>query len=372
MSFLCINEQEMPKPIRMLLSGGITRAIKKNAPFCLMVQLNKECKAGCRYCYASSDDFTDTRLKTGNVFKLIDEAWDLGIRIIFWWGGDPLLHPDWYEILSYSAKKRFVNSIILPGLISKEDARKLVELKLGLTVGIQLDTIDPGIYRLVSKNPASLEERIKGCHNLLAAGFPGQQLIGHIILSRPSCRGVERTIDWFIDEIGVSFVSLGTYKDQKFMKVKKDFEPGLSEKRKAAAYRDKRLGNYLSKLGSADLGSTLCRTVFTVHADGAVSPCLYLYDFPKGNIYRQSIAEIFEKNQDELLFNYEIKGPCSGCKDYKSVCIGCRADAYHYTGDVRAANPKCFKNPDAKEYYSSFENKPRSHANEREEKKTII
>ncbi len=91
-----------------------------------------------------------------------------------------------------------------------------------------------------------------------------------------------------------------------------------------------------------------------------------LYDFPKGNVYRQSLADILEKNQDELLFNYEIKGSCSGCKDYKSVCIGCRADAYHYTGDVRAANPKCFKNPDAKEYYSSPGNKPPIHANERE------
>ena len=90
-----------------------------------------------------------------------------------------------------------------------------------------------------------------------------------------------------------------------------------------------------------------------VEANGNVLPCDFLPEFAVGNIFERSLTDIVEENKDVLTHQFEVKGYCAQCENnlVHDVCRGCRANAHIYLGDYQAADPCCWMNPEAKEYY---------------------
>ncbi|MFQ5904788.1 MAG: SPASM domain-containing protein, partial [Candidatus Binatia bacterium] len=120
--------------------------------------------------------------------------------------------------------------------------------------------------------------------------------------------------------------------------------------KKACEYRAKKLGDYWLRIGSSDGSQFYCRTNVSLKVTGDICPCGVMPQKAVGNIYRESLVEIFEKHRDYLMFNEQIKGACGSCSN-KDVCFGCRANAYHYLGDELASDPKCWLNPETEELY---------------------
>lgn len=132
-----------------------------------------------------------------------------------------------------------------------------------------------------------------------------------------------------------------------------ELEPGLSEVRRANEYLARKLGQDWLRKGATPLASLFCQTDLSILATGDVLPCGYWPpELRVGNIFGRGIGEIFAENRDRILLRHEIKGKC-GCCENNPVCIGCRANAYHYLGDEWESDPKCWLNPEAKEYYLS-------------------
>lgn len=78
-------------------------------------------------------------------------------------------------------------------------------------------------------------------------------------------------------------------------------------------------------------------------------PCTFFQEMVVGNIYRESLPEIFRRERELLMFDFEVTGPCGQCES-SDLCFGCRANAWLFTGDMRASNPKCWINPQAVEH----------------------
>jgi len=138
-----------------------------------------------------------------------------------------------------------------------------------------------------------------------------------------------------------------TFRTEGFARLEKYryLEPSLSEYRWAFEYRAGKLGdeNFL-RLGSAD-GKAICKNYILVKDDGDVVPCTFMQDKVVGNVHRESLADILERERDTLLFNFDIKGYCGEECDSRDICFGCRANALHFTGDIQASDPKCWHNP---------------------------
>ena len=161
-------------------------------------------------------------------------------------------------------------------------------------------------------------------------------------------------MDWFVDEMNAGFVCLLPFKTVGLARNSglEYLEPSSSEVKEAYEYRAHKLGdsNWL-RLGTTD-GRVLCKSYIQVKDDGDVIPCSLMQDVVVGNIYQESLVDIFHKNRDTLLFNFEIKGPCGNCEN-NDLCHGCRANAFYFNGDMEASDPKCWWNPESKEYASS-------------------
>jgi radical SAM protein with 4Fe4S-binding SPASM domain len=101
-----------------------------------------------------------------------------------------------------------------------------------------------------------------------------------------------------------------------------------------------------------DWGKHQCSSLLTLFCDGSVMPCGQLpREFAVGNFYQQGLGNIVREHHTVIARgDLTIKGQCAICEN-NDICWGCRASAYHYLGDIEASDPKCWRNPAAKETY---------------------
>ena len=328
------------------------KALEENRAYSVSIKLTEKCSGGCNYCYINSSEQGERYLDAERVFKLIEEIKEIRAEMILWHGGDPLLHPKWFEFSQYAGDIGISVSTLSSGIIPKREAKRLSQLHQANrmeTVGLHLDTINPEAYNQINFQPKTLDLKIQGYYNLLEAGFPPQGIFPILTLTKPVCETIEETIDWFVDEMGAKDICFCTFEPAGFGNINSHLEPSIADLQRACEYRAKRLGEHYLRIGTTDVGSLLCRTYFGITFNGDVIPCVQLPELSMGNIYEKGLKEIFDSRRDEILFNFDVHGPCAHCKN-SDVCYGCRASAYHYLGDIKASDPKCWLNTEAKAY----------------------
>lgn len=344
---LCVGSyvlQEFTSPERR-------KHMEEGKIYSLEMELIQKCAGACAYCFASSTGVSDDILPKEKVREILDDGYELGARYVMFSGGDPLLHPDLYDLCSYAKEKGMLTCILTASLISKEQARQLVNLNPN-EIGIHIDTIHQETYNKIHTDPKTLEMKIRGFKNLLEAGYPSNRTFPLITMTKPSASRIEETVDWFVDEMGADHMCYLPLKPQGFGKEKlKNWEPSLSDLTRAVEYRAKKLGADWLKIGVSDAAMPACRTNVVINPNGNISPCALLSELHVGNVYKERFKDIVENNKDKLLFQFEIKGFCGEECENRDYCFGCRSNAHHYTGDITASDPRCFMNPEAKEHY---------------------
>lgn len=351
---ICVNPvTSYGTPMGELLCDPTTlERVNEVRPYILEFEITNRCAGSCKYCLSSSTDVKDTSLPREKILEILEDSWEIGIRQMDWTGGDIFTHPDWYDMAQYAAQKGFRNQIQASGLISRRDAKRLYNLRESIcSVTVHIDTLVQEDYNELHDNPATLAHKIQGYRNLLETGFPPEKTAGIITFSRPAARSIEQTIDWYVDQMGAPAICFTQFMTTGFGVKNRHLEPSLAEVKRAMEYRAQKLGSHWLRIGASDIGMFFCRTAISIKCYGDVTPCQCLDDLAVGSVYRKRLTQIFEENRDALLFNDRVKGFCGESCENRDVCFGCRARAYHYTGDVMASDPKCWLNPAAKEHY---------------------
>jgi radical SAM protein with 4Fe4S-binding SPASM domain len=325
---------------------------QKGKPGIFLIETTGKCLGSCSYCYSGSTGLgSGFTLPTERIKELLVEIKEVGAQAIYWTGGDALLHPDLFELMDYTQEVGLRNRIIQtnPMSITKEKAKKLVASGVE-TIGIHIDSIDPAIYSQVHTNPKTLEQKIRGYNNLLDAGYPPNQTWACICLTKQTIQSLEQTFEWFLN-MGASFISYIQFRPVGLAySGLEHLELSVSEQKWACEYRARMLDDpELLRLGSSDSRSC-CQNMVVIKDDGGVTPCPLCQDIVVGNIYQQSLVDIFNKNREALLFDFEIKGRCGDCEN-SDICFGCRANAFYMAGDITASDPRCWLNPDNKAEY---------------------
>lgn len=312
------------------------------------IEFTSKCAGSCIYCYSSSDNVLDHTISKEKLKEIVDIGVKMGVREIGLDGGDATAHPDWYEVASYIQDKGMLMEILPAGMVSKKTAKQLASLPFA-TVCHHLDSLNPDVYNKVHLNPRTRELRIKGYHNLLEAGVPAERIIPIITLTRHSAQTVEETFDWFVDEMGATFICMTIFRSEGFGSRFHDLEPSMTDIRKAYEYRVKKLGEHWRKIGTTDGSRYLCQGYVSIRYDGDIGCCAAIRDFTFGNIYKDDLQKVVERNREMIMFDFPIEGACGSCQN-EDLCFGCRANAYHYTGKLNAADPRCPWNPENPEF----------------------
>ncbi len=148
-NYKIINILDEPKYFN--ISSNIFDSNKSIAPFRYHIELTSKCNLSCSFCYKSCNDVK--KVDMINPISVLEILKNNGVAIIEITGGEPLLHPDIYEVLEYAVKNFLHTSILSNGILLNDKLICLLNSnKDRITLQIDLQSINEKRYLQITKN----------------------------------------------------------------------------------------------------------------------------------------------------------------------------------------------------------------------------
>jgi len=335
-------------------------------------EVTRSCNLACKHCRAEAHlDPYPGELDTDRAKALIDTFPETGSPIIIFTGGEPLLRPDIFELVSH-ANAKGLRCVMAPNgtLITAENAAKMRESGIQ-RCSISIDGPDAASHDEFRGVPGAFEGAMRGIQHMKDAGVEFQinttvtrnnlpvfkeiftlckdlgAAAWHIFLLVPTGRAAEieeqvigaeeyeQVLNWFYD-----------FRKQTDMHLKATCAPHYYRimrqraKEEGVAVTPDTFG--MDALSRGCLGGTgFC---FISHT-GVVQPCGYL-ELDCGNINQTPFPEIWRSSPQFLKLRNpaDYEGKCGVC-EYHRVCGGCRARAQTMKGHYLKEEPLCSYTP---------------------------
>lgn len=336
--------------------------------FChLQVNITSSCNMRCEHCRGDYSGRTNLSLKDFNAVLDFAENNVQENAPFLISGGEPLLHPNFKEIMVLLKERGFAfvsittnGSFLTPELLDFLDQLNFKNLR----VSISLDSLYREDHNKFRNNPRAYDDAINAIK--LVSKYPRIMGIVRATIKKNQLSQVPEIVD-LVYSLGAnvfsvsSIIPVGRAKGNKSLEFDakskkkliqtieglKDKYPSLIMdvndplrcliKKPREDWPDNVFGGCIAGIGS-----------FSVEPDGVLLPCPLMHN--------QIITNICGKNGEEILTTYSsskvihnllkrnLKGKCKNCK-LKNVCGGCRARAESFTGDYLDSDPECFYGP---------------------------
>lgn len=297
---------------------------KLSFPNRVTVELTNRCNISCTFCHRQVYDMDLGDMSADLFKKIIDEmAEHLPIKLVPFFRGEPLLHPQFMELMQYAKKKGigpiqvFSNGLAFDKRVSEDIIEAGVDF-----ISFSLDTLDEEIYK-VSRVHGKLEQSIENVKYLSS------------LCKKYAAMGKK------VPQIQVSTVDLEVYKagQKEFVEFWEPFVDTVriyEEHDENGGFVDPEVAKALSFLSERKP----CRKLFTdmiIYWDGSAALCNYDWDnnVNIGNVKDSSIKEVWNSSVYENLRAMHNSGNidgnimCSKCEHWKADYL-----ENHYLGQA--------------------------------------
>jgi radical SAM protein with 4Fe4S-binding SPASM domain len=332
------------------------------------------CNLRCVHCYAEGP-VEGNELSPAEGRGLIDDLAALGVPVLLFSGGEPLLREDIFDLIAHARRRGLRPSLSSNGtLIDAETARRLAEVGAAY-VGVSLDgreethdrfraergafaralaglraARDAGLrtgirFTLTRDNMSDLPELLalaereripRFClYHLVYAGR-GRTLSVRDLLAGERRRVIgdliEVTLDWCRRGVEIEVLTTDNHAD------------GVLVLRYLEEHRSERVGEVRELLRLAG-GCSAGRKFAQVDPWGNVHPCQFWPEVTMGNVREQPFSEIWRASHNETVARLRrmpatlVGERCGRCV-YREYCGGCRVRALS-RGDEWGDDPSC-------------------------------
>ncbi len=320
--------------------------------------LTDRCNLKCRHCRGMFKG----GLSTERARRLIDEMAELHPAWVIMEGGEPLLHPDLFELLEPMHDKKLQAHLITNGLLLTPEI--LARLKrLGVRVMVSIDGAVKETYEAIRQG-ANFETVVEKARSAAREGL--LEAINFTILKKnyKEIPGVFKMAE-SIGAPQITFIGLKpchNYPEELLSP--QEYEEAIrlvcqaAQKSKVefffdepffwAAVREWGLLVQKPAEGAGILYPETTACIFGeylfIEPSGEVKPCSF-GQLILGNVNEKSLVEIWQEALSMPLL-HQIKDPktkkgyCRSCR-YLVDCKGCRSRTFVLTGDWFAADPCC-------------------------------
>jgi mycofactocin radical SAM maturase len=332
-------------PLRQRFTSGL------DAPICLTWELTYACNLACVHCLSSSGRRDPMELTPAEACRIVDQLADMKVFYVNIGGGEPMLRPDFFDLVGYAVDQRVGVKFSTNGTrLTAEKARRLAGMDY---VDVQI-SIDGA---LASTNDAvrgegSFAAARAAMDNLAEANF-GQFKIS-VVVTRENVTQLDR-----FSEIAASYgaqLRLTRFRPSgRGVDSWEALHPTAEQQR--MLYRwlldrpDVLTGDsffHLSALGEPLDGLNLCgagRVVCLIDPVGDVYACPFVIDreFLAGNV--RDVGGFAGVWRESALFvslrEPQSAGACASCGSYDACQGGCMA-AKFFTGlPLDGPDPEC-------------------------------
>lgn len=321
-------------------------------PYSVGWAITNRCNLRCVHCNMNSGDALNNELKTEDCIKIIDKLAENKVQRITFFGGEPLVRKDFFQIADYAYNKGvFINMTTNALMITEEMIKK--ELYKFDMVRVSLDGPNAETHEFIRNKKGAFDETVKRIKMLVKNGID----VGVVTcISHRNLKYIKEMIT-LLEEL----------------KIKRWFLPLLSSAGRGSSISKEVLTPLEVKQFLIDIQNLTANSSFTVNLDipysillkkqnknvtaacpaaiselvifenGDVSPCCQV-PVIAGNVLEKDIYEIW--NNSDVFKNFRdrslVKGKCGNCK-FLMNCGGCRANAYIKYNDYLEGDDVCWK-----------------------------
>jgi radical SAM protein with 4Fe4S-binding SPASM domain len=354
-------EEKVKKVLDAISRAGL------RSPKSVTLMITAGCNLSCLHCWPESGSCKiASPVPIDNVKRLIGEFVLLGTESVCITGGEPLTHPDWFDIVAFSCRQAGLKSVCL-----QTNATLLTEIEVsalssigfeGLSIQVSLE----GATRLPHdrvRGPGSFQRAFKALRLLVEAGLGKKTVVAFTemehnfadlpdLLKLVEVLGIGRLVSGTIVQGGraarTNELAPPTPAQYSSLLNLYHADPGFRS-------RYKKLGNIALIewfRGKSYPGSEHCTCIERpyISADGVMYPCLML------PIYKLAAKDVFHRPLDEVLFeglslwaelpdlnrrrSVELEA-CENCPGRLHCGGGCMGRAYAATGDFMNIEDRC-------------------------------
>lgn len=314
------------------------------------------CNLRCKHCYQdASPEACADELTTAEAQRLIDQIAAAGFKVMIFSGGEPLIRPDIYELVSYAASKGLRPVFGTNGtLITPEVAARLKESG-ACAMGISLDSLDRAKHDAFRGMAGAWDATVAGMDACRQAGLPFQVHTtvldwneGEVcdITDFAVERGAMAHYVFFLIPVGrgkyINDTSLKVAANERLLRqiMAKQAEVAIDVK-PTCAPQFTRVAEQLGVKTRFSRGCLAGLSYCIVSPEGVVRPCAYMTE-EAGSVRERPFDEIWRDAEVfRRLRGRSYGGSCGTC-DFREGCGGCRARAaYYHDGDYLAQDDYC-------------------------------
>lgn len=356
---------------------GAPRAASERKPI-VVWNITRRCNLNCIHCYSDSEAKTyPGELTLEQCKTVVDDLAAYGVPAVLLSGGEPLIHPHFFEIATYARQKGLRLTISTNGtMIDADIARRLKELTFSY-VGISLDGIGETHDYFRGKQGA-FQKTVEAFRHCKAAG---QKAGLRLTLSPSTVKDIERILD-FIEAEQIERVCFYHLVFSGRGANLRDVEPAhtrvaidsilkrttawvkAGQNREVLTVDQPADGAYLYMRllqenpqraqevhdllswngGGANSSGT---GIGNIDTQGNVHPDQFWQVLTLGNVKERPFSEIWRDESNPILKGLRnrlplLKGRCGACKFQKICGGGFRVRALQVHGDPWAEDPGCY------------------------------
>jgi mycofactocin radical SAM maturase len=318
------------------------------APICVTWEVTFACNLSCEHCLSASGKRKPDELTYEEAKAMIDDLAAMGVCYINIGGGEPLMRPDFLELVEYAGEKGLPVQFSTNGTLVTEKMAKRIAAIPHVRVQVSIDGATEEVndsirgkgsfagalraIELLSKENIELSVNMVATRSNFDQIEDLYQIVrGHgakfrVARLRPSGRGID------------SYHYLHLTPEQniqlyQWVKAHPDVTTGDSY-------------FILSALGEPIPGLNVCgasRATCCITPTGNVYPCAFLIndDCKVGNIREKPLSQMWiDAPLFEKFRTTRVKA-CLSCPSYNDCGGGCHAVSYHLTGDLFEKDPEC-------------------------------
>lgn len=307
-------------------------------------ELTDRCTHKCIQCYCDEgDDGTKDRMLLGDWKRVHEQAIKLGVKKISLIGGEPLMFPQFKELLMYFQSYPGIGvEIYTNGVLLTDDIINMArEQKINFATSFYSHS--PGTHDMITRNKGSWLKTKRAIEMILAAGL---KLRVGVILMKQNIEDYEETRK-YLKSVGVK-------------RIEPDYvRPTGAGKNVALDWgvRKRKSKPNFSSSGKLFLkmkrwNSCLAGKI-AITSSGGVLPCIFSRNHIVGNVLEQSIEDIVRGDKLQNIWGLTRDG-INKCKDceFRYACKDCRPLAESYTGCLTGCSPNCNYDPYAGKFES--------------------
>src|SRR6516165_5369472 len=334
-----------PLPLKEQFSEGL------DAPICLTWELTYACNLACVHCLSSSGRRDPAELGPAEARGIVDELVDMQVFYVNIGGGEPMLRPDFFDLVGYAVEQRVGVKFSTNGTrLTAERARQLAALDY-LDVQVSIDGASAATNDAVRGTGSFVAARA-AMDNLAAAGFGPFKI--SVVVTRQNVEELDALAE-IADSYGAQLRLTRLRPSGRGVDSWDSLHPTAAQQRRLYQWLLERPGVltgdsffHLSALGEPLDGLNLCgagRVVCLIDPVGDVYACPFVIDrqFLAGNVrHPGGFARVWRAS--ELFVSLRepgSAGACASCGSFDACQGGCMA-AKFFTGlPLDGPDPEC-------------------------------